>query len=72
MVVSDLIGAVQFLRTVFDGTGDLDDGSPSEIRIGDSLVMVSPAGERDLFPAFLYALRRRRQCDLPAGAGSGS
>ncbi len=29
-------------------------GRPAELRIGDSLVMVSGAGERDLFPAFLY------------------
>jgi len=39
---------------VFDALGDLHAGRPAEIRIGDSLVMVSPAGERDLFPAFLY------------------
>jgi PhnB protein len=54
IVVSDVSGAVQFLRTVFDGDGDVADGRPAEIRIGDSLVMISPAGERDLFPAFLY------------------
>ena len=54
MVVSDLHGAVQFLCTAFDGAGDVEEGRPAEIRIGDSLVMVTPAGERDLFPAFLY------------------
>lgn len=54
IVVSDLDGAVQFLRTVFDGSGDVEDGRPAEIRIGDSLVMVTPVGERNLFPAFLY------------------
>ncbi len=54
MVVSDLHGAVQFLCTVFDGSGDVEEGRPAEIRIGDSLVMVTPAGERSLFPAFLY------------------
>lgn len=51
---SDLVGAVQFLRTVFDGSGDVEEGRPAEIRIGDSLVMVTPTGQRDLFPAFLY------------------
>ena len=54
MVVSDPEGAVQFLRDVFGATGDLAPGRPAELRIGDSLVMVSSLGERDLFPAFLY------------------
>ncbi|MGH3625674.1 MAG: VOC family protein [Sciscionella sp.] len=54
MVVSDLDGAVEFLRTAFDGSGEVEDGRPAEIRIGDSLVMVTQVGERDLFPAFLY------------------
>ncbi len=54
IVVSDVAGAVEFLRAVFDATGTVPDGQPAEIRIGDSLVMVSAAGERDLFPAFLY------------------
>jgi len=54
MVVTDLAGAVQFLRATFDASGDLVAGRPAEVRIGDSLVMVTPAGERDLFPALLY------------------
>ncbi|MDT2007090.1 VOC family protein [Rhodococcus opacus] len=54
MVVSDLDGAVEFLRRVFDGSGEVEDGRPAEIRIGDSLVMVTQMGERDVFPAFLY------------------
>ncbi|MBV9897060.1 MAG: VOC family protein, partial [Chloroflexi bacterium] len=45
---------MQFLRVVFGATGDIHEGRPAEIRIGDSLVMISPAGERDLFPASLY------------------
>jgi PhnB protein len=54
MVVSDMEGAVRFLRSVFDGDGEIQEDRPAEIRIGDSLVMVSSAGERELFPAFLY------------------
>lgn len=54
MVVSDVAGAVQSLRATFDLTGDVADGRPAEIRVGDSLVMVTVAGERELFPAFLY------------------
>ncbi len=54
MVVSDVAVAVDFLRAVFHATGELHVDRPTEIRIGDSLVMVTPADERDLFPAFLY------------------
>jgi PhnB protein len=53
MVVADVLGAVEFLRAVFDATGEVHTDRPAEIRIGDSLVMVSSAGERELFPAFL-------------------
>ncbi|MDQ2729675.1 MAG: VOC family protein [Actinomycetota bacterium] len=54
MVVSDVTAEVEFLRVVFDATGEVVSGRPAEMRIGDSLVMVTPAGERDLFPAFVY------------------
>jgi PhnB protein len=54
MVVSDLAGEVEFLRAVFNASGDVHDGRPAEMRIGDSLVMVTPGGARALFPAFLY------------------
>lgn len=54
IVVADLAAQVQFLRDVFDASGDVVEGRPVELRIGDSLLMVTEAGERDLFPAFLY------------------
>ena len=54
MVVGDAAAAVEFLRTVFGATGDVHADRPAEVRIGDSLVMVTSAGERELFPAFLY------------------
>lgn len=54
MVVPDLDVQVAFLRAVFDASGDVHPGRPAELRIGDSLVMVSPATEREAFPAFLY------------------
>ncbi len=58
LVVSDVDAQVGFLRDVFDGTGVVDAGRPAEIRIGDSLVMVTAATERQLFPAFLYVYVR--------------
>lgn len=54
MVVSDAEAAVEFLRAVFGALDEIPAGRPAEIRIGDSLIMVSSAGERDVFPAFLY------------------
>jgi len=54
IVVSDVRGQVAFLRAVFDATGEVVEGRPVELCIGDSLVMVSPTAERDAFPAFLY------------------
>ena len=54
IVVRDVAAQVDFLRAVFDATGAADPGRPAELRIGDSLIMVSSATERELFPAFLY------------------
>ena len=54
MVVSDVAAAVEFIRAVFGATGSVVAGRPVELRIRDSVVMVSEAGERDAFPAFLY------------------
>jgi len=54
MVVSDVAAAVEFLRAVFDATGEAHTDRPAEIRIGDSLVMVTSTAGRELFPAFLY------------------
>jgi PhnB protein len=54
MFVSDVAAAVGFLRAVFDAEGEVEADRPAEVDIGDSKIMVSAAGERDLFPAFLY------------------
>jgi uncharacterized glyoxalase superfamily protein PhnB len=45
---------VLFLKAVFGATGEVRTDAPSQMRIGDSLVMVSDAGARPPFPAFLY------------------
>jgi uncharacterized glyoxalase superfamily protein PhnB len=40
---------------VFNATGELRAGMPSEIKIGDSIVMISDGGgQRETMPAFLY------------------
>jgi len=72
--VDDPVAAVDFLRTVFDATGEVPDTRPADIRIGDSLVMVAGVGERDAFPAFLYVYvddaDTRYQRAMAAGAVS--
>jgi uncharacterized glyoxalase superfamily protein PhnB len=54
MVVTDAAAAVEFLRAVFGAAGDVHADRPAEVVVGDSLIMVSAAGEREVFPAFLY------------------
>jgi PhnB protein len=54
MVVRDPEGAVAFLRDVLGGVGEVEPGRPTEVEVGDSVIMVSGAEERDVFPAFLY------------------
>lgn len=54
IVVRDVGAAVEFLRATFGAVGETHADRPAEIRIGDSLIMVSAAGERAAFPAFLY------------------
>jgi PhnB protein len=74
MVVSDVAAEVAFLRAVFGATGSVHAGRPAEIRIGDSLVMVSASEAREPFPAFLYVYTanadRAYRRALAAGAES--
>lgn len=54
IVARDADGLVGFLRAVFAATGEVREGAPAEIWIGDSVVMISEAGERSPMGAFLY------------------
>jgi uncharacterized glyoxalase superfamily protein PhnB len=54
IVARDAKQLVAFLRKVFGATGECRPDVPAEVRIGDSLVMVSEAGVRSPMPAFLY------------------
>jgi PhnB protein len=54
IVVADPAGLVAFLERVFDASAEVRTGAPSLIKIGDSLLMVSSAESREVFPAFLY------------------
>jgi PhnB protein len=54
LVAHDSANLVEFLKQAFGGTGDFHADMPCQVRIGDSLVMVSEVGVRDAMPAFLY------------------
>ena len=55
LLTRDVPGLVAFLRLVFGAEGDLEVERPSELSIGDSIVLVSDGGGlRDMHPSFLY------------------
>jgi uncharacterized glyoxalase superfamily protein PhnB len=54
MFVSDVEKAVEFLRDVFGAAAQIEPGRPTNVHIGDSVVLVSSAAEREPFPSFLY------------------
>jgi PhnB protein len=54
LVVHDPAGLVRFLKQAFGASGDFVVDAPSQMRIGDSIVMVSAVGPRDPTSAFLY------------------
>lgn len=45
---------VAFIKRVFGATGSFHRERPTELRIGDSMLMVSASIERGAMPAFLY------------------
>lgn len=56
LFAADVPGLVAFLKVVFGAEGDLQADRPSELRIGDSMILVSDGGGlRPLQPSFLYA-----------------
>lgn len=75
IVTKDAKGLVAFLRRVFGATaGRYRESRPSEVRIGDSIVMVTESDVRKPMPAFLYVyvadVERTYRRALGAGARS--
>lgn len=54
LFVDDVAAMVDFLRRVFNASGELHGGRPAEMRIGESVVMVSGTDVREAMPAVLY------------------
>jgi len=54
IVADDAERLVEFLKRVFGATGSYRPDRPAEMKIGDSIVLVTDTGIRDSMPAFLY------------------
>ena len=54
IVAHDAKQLVKFLAQVFGATGEYRQDLPSEVRIGDSVIIISDAGIRSPMTAFLY------------------
>src|ERR1051325_2126484 len=54
MVAVDARQLFDFIVNVFAATGEYQQDRPSVVTIGDSMLMISEAGERDPMTAFLY------------------
>jgi PhnB protein len=54
IVAHDAKRLVEFIREVFGAIGKYRQDVPTDVRIGDSVIMVSDAGMRGLMSAFLY------------------
>jgi PhnB protein len=58
IVASDARSLVEFVKQVFEATGEYRDGAPTVLSIGDSMIMISDIGVRGPTPAFLYVYVR--------------
>ena len=54
MFVSDVENAVEFLRNVFGAAAQIEPGRPTDVHLGDSVVLISSTAQRGPFPSFLY------------------
>ncbi len=72
--VDDVDRQIRFLRQAFGAEGDAIAGRPAEMRIGDSVIMVTEATERDRFAAFLciYVADADRCYEVALAAGGES
>lgn len=52
--VDDPEALVTFIKHVFGATGEFNSKRPSELRVGDSMLMVGSTIDRSPMPAFLY------------------
>ena len=54
IVVEEPEKLVDFIKHVFGATGDYQPDRPTDLRIGESILMISGESARNVMPAFLY------------------
>jgi PhnB protein len=54
IVVQEAKELIDFIKRVFEASGDYQSDRPAVVTIGDSHIMISDAGIRSPSPAFLY------------------
>jgi PhnB protein len=54
IIVRDAEKLVEFVKNVFGATGEYHAQAPAELRLGDSIIMISDAGAREVMTACLY------------------
>jgi len=68
-----VVGLVNFLNVTFHAHGEVRDGIPSEVRIGDSIIMVSDGGGvREPFTGFLYVYVEDADATYRTAIGAGA
>jgi PhnB protein len=72
IVAPDAKQLVEFLKHVFGGTGEYRQTVPCEIRIGDSVLMISDAGIRSPQTAFLYVYVNDTDATYHRALGAGA
>lgn len=72
MAVDDPEALVEFIRHVFGAIGEFNPKRPSELRIGDSLIMVGSTTQREAMPAFLYVYVEDTDAAFSAAVARGA
>ena len=72
LIVRNPRALVGFILRVFEAKGQYNDEGPSEIRIGDSIVMVSGTGVRRTYTALLYIYVRDVDATYRRAMASGA
>ena len=72
IMTDDAPWLVEFLQRVFGATGEFREGMPAEMRIGDSVLMVSGTGARARHTACLYVYVDDADATFAAAVGLGS
>ena len=72
VVVKDPERLVGFLRDVFEARGDFHADRPTELRIGDSLLMISGTEEREEMLGFLYVYVPDADAAYARATGAGA